>query len=1688
MKPRLKTFLLSILCLGLIFGSLFIFKKAPSVASYSYYETLKISQDSFNSNSIWGGGETLDSVIVSGGLDGRLALYSSTNHTPGGLDPSGALSLNGVPYQLSWTGANDYVGNDTINLHSGHESAVINLDTVGAYEKLYILGTASGPSESDYANMTIVVHYTDETSDEVNYQLYDLRDSTPIQGVYKWPGLVGRSIIEEQEYEGSTIDAPYLQSATINIDSKKLVSSIEVNLVGLNGESVSSGVYCGIYAITGMVNVATPNPVESVYSSNITETTADIQWQTVMGATSYRLDVASDPSFKNVLPDYNNLYTQNDLVTVTGLSGGTTYYARVRAENAEGQSASSSYISFITDPETIPPTISIVANPGLIQIQDNITVVGSDASGIKEIDESLDGGTTWTEYSNNDRTDRLITENGTYCYRAIDNYDNISEVACVTYANLDTTKPSILVNTNGYTEEEWTSAPVTLSIENLTTNVGQTKFYYSTDGANWLPYENTLIVNEETGTDGKTYYFKAVSQAGVESDVQTIIVRRDITAPDGEIASSNNGWNQFLNTITFGLFFNETVNFDITATDDLSGINRIEYLISSEAFESKETAIAADGWNEVSGPVSIDPEGDYILYFKLIDNAGNISVINTDGIVLDATKALIRGYIDASHTFSLEDGETYYLVRKLLVTDNRNLSSIKVNDHNITLQDNNIIDLSPNQTYTVIATDKAGNATSLTIRTGSLADLDLNLTNDTFRTNDRSDIAIARNELSKIKDSEGSYATEEEQQVISDLITSYDNLLEQISTIEAKLDDEANRWAATPDIDHVTSANYESIQTLLNDIQTTLDECSPHITIEETNILLIQKRELEDKLRRLTSVENNLETIDIVNHTNVNIIKTEDKAELEDLKNIAKALVDGNNLTIDERDDVNLELELIRELITKVDNALSAKNTPAINAISAIIPTGYTINDMDILVAAKTDLETAIEEYSNNYTDAEKQELNTKLIAIYSSIDDINNQIWEETRRTTFPTISVKANTREWIPMDIVGVSATDNYGIDRIEYSADGGQTWSRVTDYDSGTIEIIKNGTYIFRATNEFSNVATETVEYHNIDPTTPIVSVDTHGYSSGSWTNQPVVLSAENVASNNSPTSIYYRIVSTVDGENDWLPYTGNIIITEDTEFSQLEFKAISGAGIESTIERVIVRKDSVVPTGTISLEENSLNSFLNSITFGLFFNETRNYKMVATDDHSGINTIEYLISDSELNTDELVASTNWKTTDGVVPVDPNKTTNIYYRLVDHADNISIVTLSGIVFDLPGLSNVDISVTTGESNLLTLATATGSIDLLPDLNHATADDLAVINSIRDELANYLERHHDDTSGVVDDILADYNHTASTIAEIEENVSIIESSYATIEDINSVTSDSKERITAIITAITDVEENRGNHLTIIERQTFNTMLDDLYNKLSRIIEIQTEYEDIDTGVNSYDINTVTKDDLSDLATLKARISVLLGSANITDEEKNHLRELLTIIAELEDRIAEAEKALEEAKDHDHSGGINSDNVTPGDQTTLQDAANAYAEALGVFDSNLSLSDLFDINNRITIINSALDILDQVAEFEAMISRLPNPEDVDYDSRLLIKAAEGAYNALSEYGRSLVGPSLLARYRAVLDAYRAYLEGSPLLYAFETLDVVWWGVSTFAIVGIFIFIVRRTHRRYIETGDSDNF
>jgi hypothetical protein len=69
-----------------------------------------------------------------------------------------------------------------------------------------------------------------------------------------------------------------------------------------------------------------------------------VNWLAVSGATSYRLDVSTSSTFGagTYVSQAQDLTVSGTSQAVTSLSPGTTYYARVRAVNAGGTSASSS--------------------------------------------------------------------------------------------------------------------------------------------------------------------------------------------------------------------------------------------------------------------------------------------------------------------------------------------------------------------------------------------------------------------------------------------------------------------------------------------------------------------------------------------------------------------------------------------------------------------------------------------------------------------------------------------------------------------------------------------------------------------------------------------------------------------------------------------------------------------------------------------------------------------------------------------------------------------------------------------------------------------------------------------------------------------------------------------------------------------------------------------------------------------------------------------------------------------------------------------------------------------------------------------------------------------------------------------------------------------------------------------------
>lgn len=267
-----------------------------------------------------------------------------------------------------------------------------------------------------------------------------------------------------------------------------------------------------------------------------------------------------------------------------------------------------------------------------------------------------------------------------------------------------------------------------------TTDVAITADGYTVSDSVTGTYAASYLLSGE-GEVSKTLYFKE-NGTGYITEEDNVWVKIDKIAPvfsgdtDG-ITISDNNWKQFLNQITFGLFFTETKDVSILATDNGSGVEDYYYYIDA----GSTTAKTAEELNAISftkgNSCSITDENRYVIYAYAVDYAGNKSAyIGTDGIVMDKTAPTVTlttpagselGDVSATAKVQMsETGTITYLVttseqsgmtvEHLVAEGEKKTLSVteeKVNTNCLVLLTN----LTANTTYYMYAvgTDSAGN-------------------------------------------------------------------------------------------------------------------------------------------------------------------------------------------------------------------------------------------------------------------------------------------------------------------------------------------------------------------------------------------------------------------------------------------------------------------------------------------------------------------------------------------------------------------------------------------------------------------------------------------------------------------------------------------------------------------------------------------------------------------------------------------------------------------------------------------------------------------------------------------------------------------------------------------------------------------------------------------------------------------
>ena len=177
---------------------------------------------------------------------------------------------------------------------------------------------------------------------------------------------------------------------------------------------------------------------------------------------------------------------------------------------------------------------------------------------------------------------------------------------------------------------------------------------------------------------------------------------KDIEKPTGEIIIGTNKWHSFLNKLTLGLFFKDTQEVTINASDN-SGTVFISYLVTDR--DISETELGSLVYRAYEEPFRIDPNGEYIVYAMLVDESLNITYLRSDRVTLDNVQPVIDG---------IEDGKTYCDAQTVTV-DEKYVNTITVNGTAVTLDESGSFTLPADGEQRIVVTDKAGNTAEMTV-------------------------------------------------------------------------------------------------------------------------------------------------------------------------------------------------------------------------------------------------------------------------------------------------------------------------------------------------------------------------------------------------------------------------------------------------------------------------------------------------------------------------------------------------------------------------------------------------------------------------------------------------------------------------------------------------------------------------------------------------------------------------------------------------------------------------------------------------------------------------------------------------------------------------------------------------------------------------------------------------------------
>lgn len=356
-------------------------------------------------------------------------------------------------------------------------------------------------------------------------------------------------------------------------------------------------------------------------------------------------------------------------------------------------------------------------------------------------------------------------------------------------------------------------------------------------------YEARLIYNDYT--DGVVIYLKNAD--GQMTDAITVgAVKIDKTAPDGDVKFAGNSVKEAFDEIDFGLFFNKNLDVEIVATDEESGAAKIEYFKSDKVLTEEEVA-AITAWTTTESKFSITAtEGEkFVCYVRITDTAGNVTCFGAQGATFDLTAPAISG---------IQNGGTYCLTQSVTVTDD-NLVSVTVNGTKMT-EETFTLAVNEGTTYTIVATDIAGNVTEYTVTmktVESLGESIADLTVDNVTSADSESVETVKETVDA---ADTTTATETEKASLKEIADKCDELLQKIEEAAAACN--TANIVKVEDItpDNVTSENKADLVAAKEDLEKALEQYDGNLTAAEKSAIESKIANIDSALDAIDKAEN----------------------------------------------------------------------------------------------------------------------------------------------------------------------------------------------------------------------------------------------------------------------------------------------------------------------------------------------------------------------------------------------------------------------------------------------------------------------------------------------------------------------------------------------------------------------------------------------------------------------------------------------------------------------------------------------------------------------------------------------------------------------------------------------------------------------------------------------------------------